>query len=116
MRSAFSPCPSSLPASLSWRHGSWCSQQMSCIARAKLFACDLGPIVYTHEGQEYLLGLNGRKGRGPVAEAGLLSVVRKELLQAVLYEEPRAPLEHTSLKLYGEPQAPLEPKKLLKGI
>jgi hypothetical protein len=58
-------------------------QQICCVARGKLFACDLSPVAYTHEGQEYLLGLNGRKGRGPVAEAGLLSVVRKELLQAV---------------------------------
>jgi len=57
-------------------------QQICCVARGKLFACDLSPVAYTHGGQEYLLGLNGRKGRGPVAAAGLLSVVRKELLQA----------------------------------
>ena len=82
MRSAFSPCPSSLPASLSWRHGSWCSQQMSCIARAKLFACDLGPIVYTHKGQECLLASNARAGRGEKAAKGLLSLVRAELNEA----------------------------------
>ena len=81
-RSAFSPCPSSLPASLSWRHGGWCSQQMSCVARAKLFACDLGPIVYTHKGQECLLASNARAGRGEKAAKGLLSLVRAELNEA----------------------------------